>query len=151
MLMREEEKDCDDGSTSNCAAGNAAVLLEGHRDPPGDRGLRRPDRAGGRGAVRPARRGMVARCGGPGGGGGAQSAPPAERVAVFDNDGTLWCEKPMPIELGFILERLAAMVEENGDLRDKQPWAAAAGRDHAWLAATITDHYHGDDTKLKLL
>ena len=31
--------------------------------------------------------------------------PPDERVAVFDNDGTLWCEKPMPIELGFILQR----------------------------------------------
>ena len=30
---------------------------------------------------------------------------PEERVAVFDNDGTLWCEKPMPIELGFILQR----------------------------------------------
>jgi hypothetical protein len=38
--------------------------------------------------------------------------PPAERVAVFDNDGTLWCEKPMPIELGFILQRLAAMAEK---------------------------------------
>jgi hypothetical protein len=38
--------------------------------------------------------------------------PPAERVAVFDNDGTLWCEKPMPVELGFILQRLAAMAEQ---------------------------------------
>ncbi len=38
----------------------------------------------------------------------AQTVPPEERVAVFDNDGTLWCEKPMPVELGFILERLAA-------------------------------------------
>ena len=31
----------------------------------------------------------------------ARSVPPEERIAVFDNDGTLWCEKPMPIELGF--------------------------------------------------
>ena len=38
--------------------------------------------------------------------------PPEERVAVFDNDGTLWCEKPMPIELGFILQRLAAMADQ---------------------------------------
>jgi hypothetical protein len=44
--------------------------------------------------------------------------PPAERVAVFDNDGTLWCEKPMPIELGFILQRLAAMAEKDPALRD---------------------------------
>ena len=33
----------------------------------------------------------------------ARELPDEERVAVFDNDGTLWCEKPMPIELGFIL------------------------------------------------
>jgi hypothetical protein len=36
-----------------------------------------------------------------------------EPVAVFDNDGTLWSEKPMPVELGFSLQRLAAMAEEN--------------------------------------
>ena len=29
--------------------------------------------------------------------------PPEQRVAVFDNDGTLWCEKPMPVQLDFIL------------------------------------------------
>ena len=32
--------------------------------------------------------------------------PAAERVAVFDNDGTLWCEKPLPIQADFILRRL---------------------------------------------
>jgi hypothetical protein len=36
--------------------------------------------------------------------------PADERVAVFDNDGTLWCEKPMPIQLDFILRRLIEMV-----------------------------------------
>src|SRR4051794_12764941 len=82
---------------------------------------------------------------------GADYVPVDERIAVFDNDGTLWCEKPMPIELGFVPERLAGMVDDNAALRDKQPWAAAAERDHAWLAATLTQHYHGDDTKLKLL
>jgi hypothetical protein len=39
--------------------------------------------------------------------------PPAERVAVFDNDGTLWCEKPMPIELGFILQAFAGVDVED--------------------------------------
>ena len=43
--------------------------------------------------------------------GGAGFVPPEERVATFDNDGTLWCEKPTPIELGFILRRLAAMAD----------------------------------------
>ncbi|MCI0636244.1 MAG: haloacid dehalogenase-like hydrolase, partial [Actinobacteria bacterium] len=31
---------------------------------------------------------------------------PEQRVAVFDNDGTLWCEKPLPIQLDFTLHRL---------------------------------------------
>ncbi len=60
--------------------------------------------------------------------GGAEYVPP-ERIAVFDNDGTLWCEKPMPIELGFILVRLADMAEADESLREKQPWKAAHDRD----------------------
>jgi phosphoglycolate phosphatase-like HAD superfamily hydrolase len=76
---------------------------------------------------------------------------PAERVAVFDNDGTLWCEKPMPIELGFILQRLAAMAERDPSLRDRQPWKAAYDRDYGWLGEVITKHYHGDDSDVKVL
>jgi hypothetical protein len=49
----------------------------------------------------------------------AQAVPPAERVAVFDNDGTLWCEKPMPIELAFILRRLAEMADNDESLRER--------------------------------
>src|SRR5262245_8684022 len=77
--------------------------------------------------------------------------PPADRIAVFDNDGTLWCEKPMPIELGFILARLAAMAERDAGLRDKQPWKAAYNKDYAWLGDVITKHYHGDDSDVKVL
>ena len=77
--------------------------------------------------------------------------PPVERIAVFDNDGTLWCEKPMPIELGFVLERLAEMAEGDASLRERQPWKAAREGDHAWLGGAITKHYHGDDADAKLL
>jgi hypothetical protein len=77
--------------------------------------------------------------------------PPEERVAVFDNDGTLWCEKPMPIELGFILQRLAAMADQDPALRDRQPWKAAHAKDYQWLGDVITKHYHGDDTDVKVL
>ena len=77
--------------------------------------------------------------------------PPPERIAVFDNDGTLWCEKPMPIELGFILHRLAEMCEADTSLRERQPWKAAYQRDHAWLGNVITKHYQGDDTDVKVL
>jgi phosphoserine phosphatase len=77
--------------------------------------------------------------------------PDEERVAVFDNDGTLWCEKPMPIELGFILQRLAAMAEEDASLRERQPWKAAHEKDYAWLGDVVTKHYRGDDTDAKVL
>ena len=77
--------------------------------------------------------------------------PPPERVAVFDNDGTLWCERPMPVELGFILQRLAAMAERDAALRGRQPWKAAFDKDYGWLGDVITKHYHGDDSDVKVL
>ena len=44
--------------------------------------------------------------------GGSGAVPVDERVAVFDNDGTLWCEKPQPIQLDAFLRRFVEMVEE---------------------------------------
>ena len=81
----------------------------------------------------------------------AEGIPPEERIAVFDNDGTLWCEKPMPIELGFILQRLAEMADQDAGLRDRQPWKAAHENDYAWLGDVITKHYQGDDSAVKIL
>src|SRR5438045_3989470 len=83
--------------------------------------------------------------------GSAHYVAPAERVAVFDNDGTLWCEKPLPIELGFILRRLAEMADADESLREKQPWKAASEQDYHWLGEAITKHYHGDDADVKVL
>src|SRR5216110_316521 len=77
--------------------------------------------------------------------------PPGERVAVFDNDGTLWCEKPMPIQLDFILRRLFEMAEAKPELRDRQPWKAAHERDYGWLGALMAEHYAGDDSNVKIL
>ena len=83
--------------------------------------------------------------------GGGDFVPRAERVAVFDNDGTLWCEKPMPVELGFVLKRLGGMAEADSELREEQPWKAAYERDYAWLGDVVTRHYHGDDSGVKVL
>ena len=83
--------------------------------------------------------------------GTAQQLPAEERVAVFDNDGTLWCEKPMPIELVFILRRLAEMVDGDESLRERQPWKAAHEQDYAWLGNVITKHYAGDETDVQVL
>jgi phosphoglycolate phosphatase-like HAD superfamily hydrolase len=82
---------------------------------------------------------------------GGPPVPPDERVAVFDNDGTLWCEKPMPIQLDFILRRLVEMVGADPGLADRQPWKAAREKDAAWLGAVLTDHYAGDDGKAQEL
>jgi phosphoserine phosphatase len=82
---------------------------------------------------------------------GSEPVPIEERLAVFDNDGTLWCEKPMPIQLDFILRRLVEMAEADPALRDRQPWKAAHERDYGWLSKLMTEHYAGDDTNVMVL
>jgi phosphoserine phosphatase len=81
----------------------------------------------------------------------AADVPADERVAVFDNDGTLWCEKPMPIQADFILRRLSAMARADQALRARQPWKAAYERDFAWFGKVLADHYAGDDAQLPAL
>lgn len=83
--------------------------------------------------------------------GSAEAVPVPERLAVFDNDGTLWCEKPMPIQLDFILRRLAEMAQSQPELRERQPWRGAYERDYTWLGAVIAEHYAGDDTNVRTL
>ena len=84
------------------------------------------------------------------GGDGGEPVSPAERVAVYDNDGTLWCEKPMPIQLDFILRRLAEMAAAEPELRERQPWKAAYERDYGWLGRVVAEHYAGDDTNVRI-
>jgi phosphoserine phosphatase len=81
----------------------------------------------------------------------ADEVPVEERVAVFDNDGTLWCEQPMPIQLDFILRRLVQMADAQPELRERQPWKAAHERDYGWLRALMAEHYAGDDTNVRSL
>ncbi len=77
--------------------------------------------------------------------------PLAARIAVFDNDGTLWCEKPMYIQMDFILRKLAAAAEADPARRMRQPWQAAWAKDFAWFGAAMTKHYQGDDGDLRVL
>jgi phosphoserine phosphatase len=76
--------------------------------------------------------------------------PPTERIAVFDNDGTLWCEKPMYIQFDYILRKLAVQAEGDASLRSKQPWQAAWEKDFDWLGGAVTKHYQGDDSDFKI-
>jgi phosphoglycolate phosphatase-like HAD superfamily hydrolase len=66
---------------------------------------------------------------------GSTFVPPAERIATFDNDGTLWCEKPMYVQADFVLRRWAEMVKADPSKAAEQPYKAVVERDMAWLGA----------------
>jgi phosphoglycolate phosphatase-like HAD superfamily hydrolase len=82
---------------------------------------------------------------------GPDFVEPEARVAVFDNDGTLWCEKPMYIQLDFIVRRLAERAATDASLATQQPYAAAVSGDLNWFGGAITKHYQGDDADLKVM
>ena len=50
--------------------------------------------------------------------------PPAERIAVFDNDGTLWAEQPMYFQLFFALDRVKALAPQHPEWKEKEPFAS---------------------------
>lgn len=77
--------------------------------------------------------------------------PQEERVAVFDNDGTLWCEKPAYVQLDFLVRRLAERAAADPSLTKGQPYLAAATGDLAWFGNAVTKHYQGDDADLRVL
>ena len=75
--------------------------------------------------------------------------PPAERIATFDNDGTLWCEQPMYFQLFFALDRVKALAPQHPEWKTKEPFAsllkgdvkgALAGGEHAILEIIVATH-----------
>jgi hypothetical protein len=60
--------------------------------------------------------------------------PPAERIATFDNDGTLWVEHPMYIQLAFALDRVKALAPLHPEWKNTQPFKAALDGDMKTLA-----------------
>jgi hypothetical protein len=50
--------------------------------------------------------------------------PVPERIATFDNDGTLWCEQPLPVQLYFALDRVKALAPQHPEWNDKEPFAS---------------------------
>ena len=70
----------------------------------------------------------------------ADFVPPAERIAVFDNDGTLWPENPMPFQLAFALDELKRRLPAEPTWKDDPMVQAALDGD---LSALLADHYKG--------
>jgi len=62
--------------------------------------------------------------------------PVVERVATFDNDGTLWCEYPIPVQLAFALDRVKALAAKHPEWKEKQPFKAVLEDDMKTLFAT---------------
>jgi hypothetical protein len=65
---------------------------------------------------------------------GASYVPPPGRIAAFDNDGTLWCEKPQYVQAEFVFRRWKQMVQADPAKAQEQPYKALAENDQAWLA-----------------
>ncbi len=65
---------------------------------------------------------------------GPDFVTPAERVAVLDNDGTLWPEHPMYFQLAFALDRVKVMAPLHPEWRDQQPFKAVLEGDMKTLA-----------------
>ena len=75
--------------------------------------------------------------------------PAPERIAVFDNDGTLWSEQPMPVQLYFVIDRAKALAPQHPEWRTKEPFAsllkgdvktALAGGEHGILELFMATH-----------
>ena len=75
--------------------------------------------------------------------------PVPELIATFDNDGTLWCEKPLPVQLYFALDRVKELAPQHPEWKDKEPFAsllkgdfktAMAGGDRAIAELIVATH-----------
>jgi len=75
--------------------------------------------------------------------------PVPERIATFDNDGTLWCETPVPVQVYFALDRVKALAPQNPEWTTREPFASLlkgdlkatlAGGDHALLEIVMATH-----------
>jgi phosphoglycolate phosphatase-like HAD superfamily hydrolase len=81
--------------------------------------------------------------------GGPDYVPPAERIATFDNDGTLWAEQPLYFQLFFALDRVKELAPKHPEWKDKEPFAsllrgetknALAGGEKAILEIIMATH-----------
>ena len=65
--------------------------------------------------------------------GGPDFVPPAERIATFDNDGTLWCEQPLFVQAFFLIDRTRELAGRDPTLKDRQPFKALLEQDFKTL------------------
>ena len=79
--------------------------------------------------------------------------PVPERIATFDNDGTLWCEQPMPVQLFFALDRVKTLAPQHPEWKTQEPFASllkgdlkgGAGRRRTRARGARHGHAHRHD------
>jgi len=62
--------------------------------------------------------------------------PPIDRIATFDNDGTLWCEMPIYVQCAFAIDRVRKLAPQHPDWRSKQPFKAVLENNKAQIIAS---------------
>lgn len=62
--------------------------------------------------------------------------PPVERIAVFDNDGTLWGEQPMYVQVAFAIDRVKALAPQHPEWKTQEPFASVLRNDIKGVAAS---------------
>src|SRR4029079_4854052 len=67
--------------------------------------------------------------------GGADFVPPAERIATFDNDGTLWAEQPVYFQVAFAFDRVKVLAPQHPEWKTQQPFKALLDKDMKAFAA----------------
>jgi phosphoglycolate phosphatase-like HAD superfamily hydrolase len=81
--------------------------------------------------------------------GGGEFVPPVERIAVFDNDGTLWCEQPTFFQALFAFDRIRQLAPQHPEWKTREPFAsvlrgdeksALAGGMHAIVEMAMASH-----------
>jgi hypothetical protein len=82
--------------------------------------------------------------------GGPDFTPVADRIATLDNDGTLWVEKPLPVEVYFLIARVHELVAKDPSLKERQPFKAALEGDAAYFhnagKKAVLDLFVGSET-----
>jgi phosphoglycolate phosphatase-like HAD superfamily hydrolase len=69
---------------------------------------------------------------------GPAFVPPADRIASFDNDGTLWAEQPLPPQFDFVFGHWAEEIKQDPSLASQQPYKALIEKDPAFLGGVAT-------------
>jgi phosphoserine phosphatase len=67
--------------------------------------------------------------------GGPDFVRPEERIATFDNDGTLWCEQPLQVQVFFAQDRLKALAAQDPGMKERQPFKAFLEHDLQTIAS----------------